>query len=102
MTGVSLPRCVKALDPTRPTEGVFRLVSIKRVCCQIVFALNQSKLGFWYNEVLVLFFVTNGTIAVIHKKTFWRQNFKSDGIAMAAASVECVGRGRCVWCCHGF
>lgn len=40
MTGVSLPRCVKALDPTRPTEGVFRLVSIKRVCCQIVFALN--------------------------------------------------------------
>lgn len=89
------PRRVKALHPTRSTEGVLRLVCIKRVCGQIVFALYESELWFRNNEVLVLLFVTNGTIAVVHNKPFWRQNFKSDGIAMAAASVECV------WCCHG-
>lgn len=94
-TVVILPRRVKALHPTRSTEGVLRLVCIKRVCGQIVFALYESELWFRNNEVLVLLFVTNGTIAVVHNKPFWRQNFKSDGVAMAAASVECV------WCCHG-
>lgn len=96
MTVVNLPRCVEALHPTRSTEGVLRLVCIKCVCGQIVFALYESELWFRNNEVLVLLFVTNGTIAVVHNKTFWCQNFKSDGIAMAAASVECV------WCCHVF
>lgn len=90
------PRCVKALNPARPAEGVFRLVSVKRVGGQIVFALNESELGFRYNEVFILLFVTNGTIAVVHMKTFGRQNFKSDGTAMTSAGVECFRRRLCV------
>lgn len=43
-TVVILPRRVKALHPTRSTEGVLRLVCIKRVCGQIVFALYESEL----------------------------------------------------------
>lgn len=79
---------VKRLDAAVPAEVVLRHARIKRVGLQIVFAAEQPKIFFGYDQADMAGLAANAAIALIRLDRCRRVDLKLYSATMAATSVS--------------
>jgi len=82
------PWLVETLNAADTTERVLRLMSVECVGCQIIFTLDQFEPAFRDNEVTVLLFGADATIAVIDKQVSWCEDLERHPTTVTSTLVQ--------------